>query len=104
VGPIGAGVVAAFVGLWFLLRPSGDTERIPAEIMAAAVPAVGRVHLIDISGRATPYALAFAVDQGVMIAPCPDKRANTQMVVKFGPRNASARDLARRPAAQPLPV
>jgi hypothetical protein len=88
--PLAAIVVAAFVGLWFLLRPSGPTERIPAEIMAAAVPAVGRIHLIDISGRATPYANAFAVDQGVMIGPCPDKRANTQVVVKFGARNASA--------------
>jgi S1-C subfamily serine protease len=26
----------------------------------------------------------------VMIAPCPDKRANTQLVIKFGPRNATA--------------
>src|SRR5687767_15957857 len=31
--PIGIAVVAAFAGLWFLLRPSGDSERIPAEIV-----------------------------------------------------------------------
>jgi hypothetical protein len=88
--PLGVVVVAAFVGLWFLFRPSGETERIPAEILAAAVPAVGRVHLIELSGRATPYGNAFAIDQGVMIAPCPEKRANTQLVVRFGTRNAPA--------------
>jgi hypothetical protein len=88
--PIGLAVVAAFVGLWFLFRPSGDGERIPAEIVAAAAPSVGRVQVIDIQGRATPYANAFAIDQGVMLTTCQGFRANTQVVVKFGERSASA--------------
>ena len=88
--PIGLAVVAAFVGLWFLFRPSGDGERIPAEIVAAAAPSVGRVQVIDIQGRATPLANAFAIDQGVMVTTCQGFRANTQVVVKFGPRTASA--------------
>jgi hypothetical protein len=88
--PIGLAVIAAFVGLWFLFRPSGDGERIPAEIVAAAAPSVGRVQVIDIQGRATPHANAFAIDQGVMVTTCQGFRANTQVVVKFGPRTASA--------------
>jgi hypothetical protein len=89
-GPIGAIVVAVLVGLWFLFRPSGETDRIPAEIVAAAGPSVGRVNVIDIRGRATPFDNAFAVDSGVMITTCQGFRANTQAVVKIGQRNASA--------------
>lgn len=88
--PVAAIAVALFVGLWFLFRPSGDAERIPTEIMAAAAPSVGRVHVIEISGRATPHANAFAIDQGVMLTTCQGFRANTQVVVKFGSRTASA--------------
>jgi hypothetical protein len=72
------------------LRPSGDAESIPAEITAAAAPSVGRVQVIEISGRATPHANAFAIGEGVMITTCQGFRANTQVVVKFGSRTASA--------------
>jgi S1-C subfamily serine protease len=89
-GPIAAIVVALLAGLWYLFRPSGEAERIPAEIVAAAAPSVGRVHVIDISGRATPQANAFAIDQGVMLTSCQGFRANTQVVVKFGARAAPA--------------
>jgi S1-C subfamily serine protease len=88
--PIGAIAVAILVGLWLLFRSSGDGERIPAEIVAAAAPSVGRVHVIEISGRATPHANAFAIDQGVMVTTCQGFRANTQVVVKFGSRTAAA--------------
>ena len=89
-GPIAAIVVAVVVGLYFLFRRDGDPDRIPEEIMAAAQPSVGRVHVIDIQGRASPHANAFAIDQGVMFTTCQGFRANTQVVVKFGPRTASA--------------
>ena len=88
--PIAAVAVAILVGLWFLFRSSGDGERIPAEIVAAAAPSVGRVHVIELSGRATPHANAFAIDNGVMLTTCQGFRANTQVVVKFGSRMASA--------------
>lgn len=88
--PIGIALAAIFVGLWFLFRPSGDVERIPAEIVAAAAPSVGRVHVIDISGKATPAGNAFAIDQGVMITSCQGFRANAHVVVKFGARTAPA--------------
>ena len=88
--PIGLAFAAILVGLWFLFRPSGEGERIPAEISAAAAPSVGRVHVIDISGKATPAGNAFAIDQGVMLTSCAGFRANTQMVVKLGARTAPA--------------
>ena len=88
--PIAAIAVAILAGLWFLFRPSGEAERIPAEIVAAAAPSVGRVHVIEISGRATPHANAFAIDKGVMLTTCQGFRANTQVVVKFGSRTAAA--------------
>lgn len=88
--PIAAIAIAVLVGLWFLFRPSADADRIPAEIVAAAAPSVGRVHVIEISGRTTSHANAFAIDQGVMLTTCQGFRANTQVVVKFGSRTAPA--------------
>jgi len=88
--PIFAVVVVVLVGLWFLFRPGGESDRIPEEIFAAAVPSVGRVNVIDIRGRATPHDNAFAIDPGVMLTTCQGFRANTQVVVKFGARTASA--------------
>ncbi len=88
--PILAIAVAILLGLWFLFRSSDEGERIPAEIVAAAAPSVGRVHVIELSGRATPHANAFAIDNGVMLSTCQGFRANTQVVVKFGSRTASA--------------
>ena len=89
-GPIGAVVAALMVGLWFLFRSGGESDRIPAELVAAAAPAVGRLNVIDIRGKATPYDNAFAIDAGVMVTTCQGFRANTQAVVKFGSRTASA--------------
>ena len=88
--PIAAIAALALVGLYFLLRPGADPDRIPEEITAAAAPSVGRVHVIDIQGRASPHANAFAIDKGVMLTTCQGFRANTQVVVKFGARTASA--------------
>ena len=89
-GPIGAIVVAVIAGLWFLLHSRGESDRIPAEIVAAAAPSVGRLHVIDIRGKATPYDNAFAIDAGVMLTTCQGFRANSQAVVKIGARTASA--------------
>ena len=48
------------------------------------------LHIIDLRGRAAPYDNAFAIDNGVMLTTCQGFRANTQAVVKFGARTASA--------------
>lgn len=88
--PIGIALAAVLAGLWFLLRPSGDAERIPPEIVAAAAPAVGRVQVIDLSGKATTLGNAFTIDQGVMLTACQEFRANTHVLVRFGSRTAPA--------------
>ena len=90
VGGIAAVVVAALVGLWFLFHSRGEADKIPSEIVAAAAPSVGRLHIIDIQGKATPFDNAFSIDKGVMLTTCRGFRANTQAVVKFGPRAAPA--------------
>ncbi len=83
--------VLVLVGAYFLLRPSGKPEAsIPQEIIAAVSPAVGRVHSIDMQGRATALGHAFAIEQGVMVTTCQGFAANTQLVVSFGARKAPA--------------
>ena len=90
VGGIGAAVVLAIVGLWLLFRSTGDADKIPAEIVAAAAPSVGRLNIIDIQGKAAAFDNAFSIDKGVMLTTCRGFRANTQAVVKFGTRTAPA--------------
>jgi S1-C subfamily serine protease len=86
-----AGIAAvAVVGLWFLLRPGGDSDKIPAEIVAAVAPSVGRLNIIDIQGKAAAFDNAFSIDNGVMLTTCRGFRANTQAVVRFGTRTAPA--------------
>jgi hypothetical protein len=89
-GPIGAVAAAVLAGSWWLFRSAGEPDRIPAEIVAAAAPSVGRLHILDMRGKATPHDNAFAIDEGVMITTCQGFRANTQAVVKIGARTASA--------------
>lgn len=88
---VGVGAALAAVVLYAVLRPrKDDAQRIPQEIVAAASPAVGRVHSLDISGRATPLGHAFAIEQGVMLTTCQGIRANAQLVVRFGARTVPA--------------
>ena len=89
---LAAGAAAlVLAGAYFLLRPSGTPEAsIPQEIVAAVAPAVGRVHSIDMQGRATALGHAFAIEQGVMVTTCQGFAANTQLVVSFGARKAPA--------------
>ena len=87
-----AGIAAlVVVGLFFLLRPSGKPEAsIPQEIVAAASPAVARVHSIDMQGRSTLLGHAFAIENGVMVTTCRGFAPNTQLLVSFGARKAPA--------------
>jgi hypothetical protein len=89
-GLVGGIAAVVLVGLGFLMRPGGDADKIPAEIVAAAAPSVGRLHIIDIQGKASPFDNAFSIDKGVMLTTCKGFRANTQAVVKFGQRAAPA--------------
>jgi len=89
--PIGIGVLVVAAGAAFFLFPRGEAGLTRAQLQAAISPAVGRVHSIDVSGRATPRGNAFAIAEGVMVTSCEGLRPGSAVVVKFGTRTASAR-------------
>jgi hypothetical protein len=97
-GAIAASVVVLIVGgiTWYILKRQEGSEprgpgRPPAEIAAAATPAVGRLTRTDMSGNSTPIGLAFAIDEGVMVASCDGIEPNTQLTVNMNPRIVPAR-------------
>jgi len=95
IGPkygIIAATVAAVIALvvWWRWAASGPDDTIPQEIVATVSTAVGRVERLDMQGRSTLLGHAFAIDPGVMVTSCNPAVANTQLVVSFGTRRASA--------------
>jgi len=95
IGPkygIIAAIVAAVIALvvWWRWAASGPDDAIPQEIVATVSTAVGRVERLDMQGRSTLLGHAFAIDPGVMVTSCNPAVANTQLVVSFGTRRASA--------------
>ena len=61
------------------------------EILNAASIAVGRLQAMDVSGRATPLGVAFAVAENVMVAPCRGIAPTVQLTVSIPPRTIPAR-------------
>ena len=82
----------------------------PKDIFAQAQRSVGRVQGFEMSGRAVPLGLAFAVENGAMVTTCHGIPAGSQLVVSIGPdvRSASlliddeSLDLCRLSVAPPL--
>jgi len=86
-----AGIVVVVLALLVWWRWSaGPAATIPQEIVASVARAVGRVERLDMQGRSMLLGHAFAIDKGVMVTSCNPAVANTQLVVAFGPRRASA--------------
>jgi hypothetical protein len=87
-----AGAAVLVVGLiaWWRWSADGPEASIPQEIVASVATAVGRIERLDMQGKATPLGHAFAIDQGLMVTTCSPPVANTQLVVSFGGRRASA--------------
>ena len=87
-----AGAAILLVGLiaWWRWSADGPEASIPQEIVASVATAVGRIERLDMQGKATPLGHAFAIDQGLMVTTCSPPVANTQLVVSFGGRRASA--------------
>lgn len=83
-----AAVVIALLAWW--RWSSGPQATIPQEIVASVARAVGRVERLDMQGHSTLLGHAFAIDPGVMVTSCNPAVANTQLVVSFGTRRASA--------------
>ena len=70
--------------------PPPPKERSAADILAAALPSVGRVLAYEMSGNARPLGLAFAVDATSMVTTCEGVSANTTLVVRIGAESRSA--------------
>ena len=87
-----AAAAALVIGLlaWWRFSAGGAEHAIPQEIVASVSTAVGRVERLDMQGRSTLLGHAFAIDPGVMVTSCNPSVANTQLVVSFGTRRASA--------------
>jgi S1-C subfamily serine protease len=94
VAGVVAGVVVLCAVLYFTFhaaRAPDRPERTAQEVLAATSFSVGRVQSLDLSGRATPIGLAFAIDEGVMVTTCHGLPAGAQLIVSFGSKTAPAR-------------
>jgi len=88
---VGIAVALGLAALPFRRSDDGAPARSETEILSAASVAVGRVHAIDISGRATPLGLSFAVGHGRLLMACAPIPPNSEIVVRIGTRDVPAR-------------
>jgi len=87
-------VVAAGIAFFVMKKPAesvGATAPALENISANATTAVGRLQSTDMSGQSKAAGLAFAIDEGVMVASCEHITANTQLIVNVVARMAPAR-------------
>lgn len=93
-------VVAVGAGLFWHLRPQLMPETVEApqgpgkayqEILNAAIPAVGRLRTVDLSGQAHHAGIAFAVEEGVLVTSCQGLSPTAQLNVDLQPRIIPAR-------------
>lgn len=88
-------LVAGGVGGYYLLRaspaPGAADAASLANIANQASAAVGRLQVIEMSGATRPAGLAFAIDDGVMIASCGNIAPTVALSVKLALRVAPAR-------------
>jgi hypothetical protein len=88
-------VVAVAAGLyWYLARPVEAPATLGKpyeELLAGAIPAVGRLQVMDISGRAEPAGIAFTVEEGAAVTSCVGIAPTAQMNVSMGTRAIPAR-------------
>ena len=99
IGASIAGTVAVVAAAtWHLHRPAENTAkpaRTEAQIRIETLRSIGRVQAIGVSGTASPVGLAFAIEPGVMGAPCDGLSPGSQITVDLGDRNAPAHVLDR---------
>ncbi len=91
-GSAAALVVAVGVAAWIVVPPTpASPSREASEILADAALAVGRLQLVELSGRSTDVGLAFALDKGALATTCTGVRPGAQLVVSFAQRQVPAR-------------
>jgi hypothetical protein len=86
--------VAGIVSTYVATRPAPSQAVHGAsqeEILNAASIAVGRLQSLDVNGQATELGVAFAIAEGVMVAPCRGIAPSVQLVVSIPPRTIPAR-------------
>jgi hypothetical protein len=89
-------VVALAAGLFWYLKPHILPETVALEqqgpgkpyqeILNGAIPAVGRLHAVDMSGQAQHAGIAFTVEEGVAVTSCQGISPTAQLSVAIAPR------------------
>jgi hypothetical protein len=88
-------VVAAGAGLFWYLKPQLMPETVDVaaapgkpfqEILNEAIPAVGRLQAVTMSGQAQPSGIAFTVEEGVAVTSCQGLPPNSQLSINLAPR------------------
>ena len=86
--------VAAALGLaaWLALLPAtAPAPRDAGDILADASLAVGRVQIVEVSGRSTDIGLAFAFEKGALATTCAGVTPGAEIIVTFAQRKVPAR-------------
>ena len=89
-----AGLAIAGVGAYFAFAPDApqaNPGRPVHEIRADVSRSVGRVQVIELSGKTTTTGLAFTVAEGVMATTCDGLSPGAQVTVIIPPRSIPAR-------------
>ena len=88
-------LVAVGAGLFWYLRPHlapevVDVPEAPGkpfqEVLNGAIPAVGRLHAVEMSGQVQPTGIAFTVEEGVAVTSCQGLSPTAQLSVNLSPR------------------
>jgi hypothetical protein len=94
-------VVALGAGLFWYLRPQLAPESVALEVagpgkpyqevLNAAIPAVGRLQTVEMSGQSQHAGVAFTVQEGVAVTSCQGLSPTAQLKVDIPPRVIPAR-------------
>ena len=94
-------VVAVGAGLFWYLRPQLAAETVALEtagpgkpyqeVLNAAIPAVGRLQTVEMSGQSQHAGVAFTVEEGVAVTSCQGLSPTAQLKVDIPPRVIPAR-------------
>jgi hypothetical protein len=94
-------LLVAGVGLFWYLRPQLAPESVAMDVVAPgksyqevlnnAIPAVGRLQSVEMSGQSQNAGLAFTVEEGVAVTSCQGLSPTAQLKVSIPPRVIPAR-------------
>lgn len=85
------GVVGGYFAMQKDARQPPPGTLSPEEVLATASGAVGRLQSVDMSGKTTPLALAFAAGEGTMLTSCQGITPGAQLMVNVASRSIPAR-------------